>query len=137
MNVRYLIEGAPAAVVFVIGIYGVLDNLGLQSGQTAAALATYPDNACTVWGSTYVLHPSSGTAFFDRFLNGTILRTNLLYAHLTFNPIVFVLMHVQLWLPGTGGNAIFHKYLDRISFACLTIGTVCAIRLACWLTWFC
>lgn len=130
MNVRYLIEGAPAAIAFFIGIYDVLDNLGMQSGQTAAALATCPDNACTVWGSTYVLHPSWGTAFFDRFLNGTVLRTNLLYAHLTFNSIVFVLMHVQLWRPGTGGNAIFHKYLGKISFVCLTIGTVCAIWLA-------
>ena len=71
MNVRYLIEGAPAAIAFFIGIYDVLDNIGLQSGQTAAALATCPDNACTIWGSTYELHPSWGTAFHDRFLNGT------------------------------------------------------------------
>jgi len=130
MNVRYLIEGAPAAIAFFIGIYDVLDNIGLQSGQTAAALATCPDNACTVWGSTYELHPSWGTAFHDRFLNGTALRTNLLYAHLTFNSIVFVLMHIQLWRPGTGANARLHAYLGRVSFASLTIGTVCAIWLA-------
>jgi len=105
MNVRYLIEGAPVAIAFFIGIYDVLDNIGLQSGQTAAALATCPDNACTVWGA----------------------RTNLLYAHLTFNSIVFVLMHIQLWRPGTGANATLHAYLGRVSFACLTIGTVCAI----------
>ena len=130
MNVRYLIEGAPAAIAFFIGIYDVLDNIGLQSGQTAAALATCPDNACTVWGSTYELHPSWGTAFHDRFLNGTEFRTNLLYAHLTFNSIVFVLMHIQLWRPGTAANATLHAYLGRVSFACLTIGTVCAIWLS-------
>ena len=130
MNVRYLIEGAPAAIAFFIGIYDVLDNIGLQSGQTAAALATCPNNACTVWGSTYELHPSWGTAFHARFLNGTEFRTNLLYAHLAFNSIVFVLMHIQLWRPGSGANATLHAYLGRVSFACLTIGTVCAIWLA-------
>jgi len=130
MNVRYLIEGAPAAIAFFIGIYDVLDNLGLQAGQTAAALATCPSNTCTVWGATYELHPSWGTAFYDRFLNGTELRTNLLYAHLSFNSIVFVLMHIQLSRPGTGANAAMHSYLGKISFACLTVGTVCAIWLA-------
>ena len=30
MNVRYLIEGAPAAIAFFIGIYDVLDNLCSQ-----------------------------------------------------------------------------------------------------------
>ena len=130
MNVRYLIEGAPAAIAFFIGIYDVLDNLGLQAGQTAAALATCPSNTCTVWGATYELHPSWGTAFYDRFLNGTELRKNLLYAHLSFNSIVFVLMHIQLSRPGTGANAAMHSYLGKISFACLTIGTVCAIWLA-------
>ena len=130
MNVRYLIEGAPSAIAFFIGIYDVLDNLGLQPGQTAPALSSCPDNACTVWGNTYALHPSWGTAFFDRFLNGSEFRTNLLYAHLTFNSIVFVLMHIQLWRPGSGVNPAQHAYLGRVSFVCLTIGTVCAIWLA-------
>jgi hypothetical protein len=130
MNVRYLIEGAPAAIAFFIGIYDVLDNMGLEPGETAAALSSCPDNACSVWGATYALHPSWGTAFYDRFLNGNEFRSNLLYAHLTFNSIVFVLMHFQLWRPGTGVNPALHASLGRISFACLTIGTICAIWLA-------
>ena len=100
MNVRYLIEGAPAAIAFFIGIYDVLDNLGLRAGEGAEALASCPGNACSVWGDTYQIHPSWGTAFHARFLSGTESRTNLLYAHLTFNSIVFVLMHVQLWRTG-------------------------------------
>lgn len=130
LNVRYLIEGAPAAIAFFIGIYDVLDNLGLRAGEGAAALATCPDNACSVWGNTYLIHPSWGTAFHDRFLNGTELRSNLLYAHLSFNSIVFVLMHVQLWRTGTGSNAAWHKIIGRVSFGCLTVGTVCALWLA-------
>jgi Predicted membrane protein (DUF2306) len=130
MNVRYLIEGAPAAIAFFIGIYDVLDNLGLSAGEGAAALATCPNNACSVWGNTYFTHPSWGTAFHDRFLNGTELRSNLLYAHLSFNSIVFVLMHVQLWRPGTGSHAAWHKIIGRASFACLTVGTVSALWLA-------
>lgn len=130
MNVRYLIEGAPAAIAFFIGIYDVLDNLGLRAGEGAAALATCPNNACTVWGDTYLNHPSWGTAFYDRFLNGSETRSNLLYGHLTFNSIVFVLTHVQIWRPGTGSNAAWHKIIGRISFSCLTIGTVCALWLA-------
>lgn len=130
MNVRYLIEGAPAAIAFFIGIYDVLDNFGLRAGEGAAALATCPDNTCTVWGDRYLNHPSWGTAFYDRFLNGTALRTNLLYAHLTFNSIVFVLMHIQLWRPGTGSNAASHKIIGRVSFGLLTLGTICALWLA-------
>ncbi len=130
MNVRYLIEGAPAAIAFFIGIYDVLDNLGLRAGEGAAALATCPGNACSVWGNTYLTHPSWGTAFHARFLNGTEFRTNLLYAHLSFNSVVFVLMHVQLWRPGTGSNAAWHKALGRFSFFCLTLGTISALWLA-------
>jgi hypothetical protein len=130
MNVRYLIEGAPAAIAFFIGIYDVLDNLGLRAGEGAAALATCPNNACSVWGDTYLNHPSWGTAFHDRFANGTTLRTNLLYAHLSFNSIVFVLMHIQLWRPGTGSHAAWHKTIGRVSLAFLTLGTACALWLA-------
>jgi Predicted membrane protein (DUF2306) len=130
MNVRYLIEGAPAAIAFFIGIYDVLDNLGLRAGEGAAALANCPNNACSVWGNTYLIHPSWGTAFHARFVEGTDLRSALLYAHLSFNSIVFVLMHVQLWRPGTGDHRAWHKIIGRVSFTCLTIGTVCALWLA-------
>ena len=48
---------------FFIGIYDVLDNMGLRAGEGAAALSAGPNNACTVWGNTYYLpHPSWGTA---------------------------------------------------------------------------
>ena len=130
MNVRYLFEGAPAAIAFFIGMYDVLDNLGLRAGEGAAALASCPGNACTVWGDTYQIHPSWGTAFHARFLSGTEFRTNLLYAHLSFNSIVFVLMHMQLWRTGVGTHAALHKIIGRVSFACLTLGTVSAIWLA-------
>ena len=42
LNVRYVIEGAPDAIAFFIGIYDVLDNLGAPDG--AAALAACPNN---------------------------------------------------------------------------------------------
>lgn len=130
MNVRYLIEGAPAAIAFFIGIYDVLDNFGLRAGEGAAALAACPNNACSVWGDTYLNHPSWGTAFHARFLTGTEFRTNLLYAHLSLNSIVFVLMHIQLWRTGLGEHAALHKTLGRISLACLTLGTASALWLA-------
>lgn len=130
LNVRYIIEGAPASIAFFIGIYDVLDNLGVSASEGAAALAPCPDNACTVWGERYVNHPSWGVAFYDRFLNGPELRTNLLYGHIIFNSIVFVLMHIQLVRPGDGRNPAMHRLLGRTSFILLTIGTVCAVWLA-------
>ncbi len=130
LNVRYFVEGAPASIAFFVGIYDVLDNLGIAAGEGAAALASCPDNACSVWGDRYLTHPSWGVAFYDRFLNGPELRTTLLYGHLGFNTIVFVLMHYQLLRTGHGGNAARHRMLGRVSFACLTIGTVCAVWLA-------
>ena len=130
LNVRYLIEGAPASIAFFIGIYDVLDNFGVAAYEEVAALAKCPDNACTVWGERYLNHPSWGVAFHDRFLNGPELRTNLLYGHLAFNSIVFVLMHIQILWPGTGSNPARHRSLGRVSFALLTVGTICAIWLA-------
>jgi hypothetical protein len=49
---------------------------------------------------------------------------------LSFNSIVFVLMHVQLWRPGTGNNAAWHRIIGRVSFLCLTLGTASAVWLA-------
>lgn len=54
----------------------------------------------------------------------------MLYAHLGLNSVVFVLMHIQLLRPGTGRHAVPHRLLGRISFLCLTLGTVSAIWLA-------
>ena len=130
LNVRYLIDGVTESIAFFIGIYDVLDNFGVADSEGAAALASCPDNACTVWGDRYLNHPSWGVAFYDRFLNGTQLRTNLLYGHLIFNSVVFVLMHVQLFRPGTGSNPALHRVIGRVSFALLTVGTICAIWLA-------
>ncbi len=130
LNLRYIIEGPAAGIAFFVGIYDVFDNLGLAAGASAPALATCAGNACSVWGDVYTNHPSWGVAFYDRFANGPQLRTSLLYGHIIFNSIVFVLMHYQLARPGTGENQGRHRLLGRISFACITIGTICAVWLA-------
>lgn len=130
LNIRYFVEGPPAAIAFFVGIYDVFDNLGLSSNEGAPALAECVDNACTVWGDRYVNHPSWGVAFYDRFVNGSSLRTNLLYGHIFFNSIAFVLMHIQLARPGIGDRRYRHQMLGRISFAVLTLGTICAVWLA-------
>jgi hypothetical protein len=130
LNVRYFIEGPPAAIAYFVGIYDVFDNLGLDRTEGAPALAQCVDNACTVWGERYVNHPSWGVAFHERFLNGPQLRTNLLYAHIVFNSIAFVLLHVQMWKPGTGANRALHRIIGRISFTAVSLGTLCAVLLA-------
>ncbi len=130
LNIRYFIEGPPAAIAYFIGIYDVFDNLGLGRTEGAPALANCVDNACTVWGDRFVNHPSWGVAFYDRFLNGSAFRTNLLYIHIGFNSIAFVLMHYQLMRPGNAGNRARHRLVGRVSFAALTAGTFCAVWLA-------
>ena len=130
LNIRYFIEGPPAAIAFFIGIYDVFDNLGISREEGAPALAQCVDNACTVWGDRFVNHPSWGVAFHDRFLNGPQFRTNLLYAHIGFNSVAFVLMHYQLMRPGRGGNRQRHAMIGRISFLALTLGVVGAVWLA-------
>lgn len=130
LNIRYFIEGPPAAIAFFIGIYDVFDNLGLSRDEGAPALAQCVDNACTVWGDRFVNHPSWGVAFHDRFLNGPQFRTNLLYTHIGFNSIAFVMMHYQLLRPGRPGNRERHALIGRISFLALTLGVVSAVWLA-------
>lgn len=130
LNVRYFIEGPPDAIAFFIGIYDVFDNLGLGRTEGAPALASCVDNACTVWGDRYVNHPSWGVAFHERFLDGPQLRTNLLYGHILFNSIAFVLLHWQLFRPGFGPERARHRIVGRVGFASLTVGTFCAVWLA-------
>ena len=129
LNVRYFVAGIPSSISFFVGIYDVFDNLGLDRSQGAPALATCADNACSVW-DRYVQHPSWGVAFYDRFANGPQLRRNLLYAHIFFNSTAFVLLHVQLWRPGTGDNRDRHRLIGRISFAAVTLGTLFAVWLS-------
>ena len=132
LNVRYFIEGTGGGISFFIGIYDLLINLGLSDGDPAAAMAACPDNACTVWGDRFTRHPAWGVAFYDRFVNGSGLRNGLLYGHIGFNSVAFVLMHWQLARPGSGGDGqrSRHRLVGRISFAAVTLGTVFAVALA-------
>lgn len=130
LNLRYLVDGAADGIAFFVSLYDVFDNLGLAANESAPALGPCPDNACSLWGERYVNHSTWGVAFHDRFLNGPALRSNLLYAHLTFNSIVFVLMHVQLARPGGAGDGGWHRLLGRVSFVLLTLGTASAVWLA-------
>ncbi|MGI9355908.1 MAG: DUF2306 domain-containing protein [Rhizobiaceae bacterium] len=130
LNIGYVIYGVSASIASFIGIYDVLINLGLVSADEAAAVSTCPDNACTVWGERFVNHSSWGTAFYDRFANGPELRSTLLYSHIIFNSLVFVLMHVQLLRPGFREARAGHILLGRITFVFLTISLICAVWLA-------
>ena len=130
LNIRYVIDGAPAGIAFFISLYDFFDNLGLVTGEVPSAMATCPENACSLWGDTYALHQSWGVAFFDRFVNAPAIRTNALYLHLVCNSIVFVLMHVQLLWSGKPGIKTAHAWLGRATLLFLTLGTAAALYLA-------
>lgn len=130
LNIRYLLEGPASAIAFFVGIYDVLDNLGVDASEGAAALAQCPDNACSVWGDRYVNHPSWGVAFHERFSDAPDMRSYMLYGHIACYTLVFVLMHIQLFRPGFGERTGAHRALGRIAFVLLTIGTACAVGMA-------
>jgi len=130
LNIRYLIEGAPAGIAFFISLYDFFDNLGLAGGDVPLAMTTCADNACSLWGSTFELHQTWGVAFYERFVSAPLLRTNALYLHLACNSIVFVLMHIQLFRPGHTVSGGYHAWLGKVTMAFLTIGTVAALYLA-------
>ncbi len=130
LNARYAIEGAAKSIAFFIGIYDVPDNFGVADPAAAAALATCPQNQCSVWGGAYAYHPSWGVAFYQRFANGPALRSVLLYAHIAGNTLAFVLMMVQLYRPGDGRNPALHRLLGYVSLAALTVGVGGACVLA-------
>lgn len=131
LNLRYLIDGTADGIAFFVSLYDVFDNLGLAANETAAALGACPNNECSLWGDRYLQHQTWGVAFHDRFLNGPEFRSTLLYVHLVFNSIAFVLLHLQLARPGGNNDSPYsHKMVGRVLFGCLTIGTVCAVWLA-------
>ena len=130
LNIGYFVNGVPASIASFIGIYDVLINLGLAQDTSAAAISKCAGNECTVWGDRFVNHPAWGTAFYDRFANGPQFRSTLLYGHIGFNSIAFVLMHVQLFRPGFGDNGASHRTIGRITFGALTLSVICAVWLA-------
>jgi len=130
LNIGYFVQGQADAIAHFVGIYDVFDNLGLGRTEGADALAACADNACSVWGDRYVNHPSWGVAFYERFANGPALRSNLLYIHIALNSVAFVLMHWQLFRPGTRANKRSHQMIGRVSFAFLTGGTIAAVWMA-------
>ena len=130
LNIGYFVRGQGDAIAFFVSIYDLLDNAGVSSqGELPAALASCPDNACSI-ATNYDTHPAWGVAFHERFADGPALRRSLLFAHIAFNTVAFVLAHVQLAKPGTGGNAKRHRILGRVSFGAVTVGTLCAVLLA-------
>ena len=131
LNVRYLIEGAPAGIAFFIGIYDVVNNIfiGTEMPGGMAACGGASD-ACSVWGDRFLWHTSWGVAFYERFSEGPAFRSTLLYTHLTFNTLAFLLLHAQMARPGRSFAGVSHKILGRITFACMAIGVACAVWLA-------
>lgn len=131
INARYFIEGAAPSIAFFVGIYDVLHNLGVADLSAAPALATCPpSNACSVWGDTYTHHPSWGVAFYQRFAEGGAWRSGLLYGHIFFNSVAFVLMMVQVMRPGFGAHAALHRKIGVVSLTSLLLGVSCAAILA-------
>jgi hypothetical protein len=130
LNVRYLVDGAPASIAFFIGIYDVLNNLGLAPDSQVAGMAGCANDQCSVWGARFPMHTSWGVAFYERFVAGVPLRSMLLYGHLFFNSLVFVLMHVQLLRTGSGVHRRAHRVLGRVTFLFLTLSVGCAVWLA-------
>lgn len=130
LNIGYFVRGQGDAIAFFVSIYDLLDNAGVSTaGELPAALATCPDNACSI-ADNYDTHPAWGVAFHERFANGPTFRRTLLFTHIAFNSIAFVLAHIQFAKPGTGGNAKQHRILGRVGFGAVTFGTLCAVLLA-------
>jgi len=130
LNVRYLIEGAPAGIAFFIGIYDVLNNLGLAADAQVGGMTGCVSGDCSVWGERFAMHTTWGVAFYERFVADAPLRSMLLYGHLFFNSLVFVLMHVQMMRTGSGPHRQAHKVLGRVNFVLLTLSVICAVWLA-------
>ena len=128
LNGRYLVEGATDGIAFFIGIYDVLMNIGLEPGETSGAVMACPDNACTVWGETYVNHSAWGVAFYDRFATGPEFRSTLLYGHIVGNSMAFLLLHVQMARPGMRHSG--HRILGWLTLLFLSLGVFCAVWLA-------
>jgi len=130
LNVGYFFNGTSASIASFVAIYDVLINIGLSSDETANAVTKCADNACSAWGDRYVNHPAWGAAFHDRFANGPEFRSTLLYGHILFNSIAFILMHFQLFWSGYGVNKSKHRIIGYVSFVSVTISVVCAVWLS-------
>ena len=113
LNVRYLFHGHGPGIKLFVGIYDVTDNIGLTiesgalpppglsscllNGTASSYIAEQNENECSLWNTNrYQYHPIWGAAFYNRFtVNPPKLRSLLLYIHIIFNTISFILIHIQ------------------------------------------
>jgi hypothetical protein len=136
LNIRYFLEGIPAAIKFFIAIYDPFDNLGIERDSKARdmleGLLMCEKNECSAWSNeTYSHHPAWGVAFYSRFVDGAhITRKRLLLGHIAFNSIAFILMHYQLLHTTDGKRLRFHRIIGYITLASSTIGLCCALVLS-------
>lgn len=131
LNARYFIEGVPAGITFFVGIYDVVNNLfigpEMPSGMTTCA---GPAPTCSVLGEHYAWHTSWGVAFYERFASGPAFRSQLLYAHIGFNTLAFLLLHAQMAGAGRRFAGVSHAVLGRVTYIAMTLGVVFAVWLA-------
>jgi len=124
LNARYVTDGVLGGIAFFIGIFDVVVNAGATGDAQAAVLTSCAGNACTVWDNVYSLHSSWAVAFHDRFANGPMLRSALLYGHIIFNTIAIILVTVQIMRPGRKHAG--HRLLGRATIASVAISLFCA-----------
>ncbi len=130
LNAGYFIFGVPSSIANFIGIYDVLINIGVTADSNHAAVSACEQNECTVWGDRYSYHPAWGAAFYDRFANGPEFRSTLLYGHILFNSLAFVLLHIQMLRPGYGARRNSHAFVGRMTFLFLTLSLICSVWLS-------
>ena len=123
LNGRYVVDGMEDGITYFTGIFDVIAHLGVAEGEQVAALTTCKDNACSVL-SQYETHPSWAVAFYDRFTEGTTMRSALLYGHIIFNTIALVTATLQIFRPGR--QYAGHKVMGRVSVIALVISLTCA-----------
>lgn len=132
LNIGYFINGVPNSMASFVGLFDPLDNLGTENDPEGTHKGLVPcrdgNNSCSVWDEdVYPLHPSWAVALYDRFASGSQTRRNVLYAHIFFNTLAFVLMNVQFLSDELGKRLRYHKYTGRLAFVSLTIGSCMAL----------
>lgn len=129
LNARYFVSGIPNGIAFFVGVYDVLHNAG-NTSQADSLIPCFEGDECSVWDeAVFSLHPSWGVAFYNRFVNAQRTRTLMLYSHIFFNTMAFVLIMVQLHQTGFDHRRK-HQLIGYAALISLVFGVSSSLYLA-------
>lgn len=131
VNFQYGVMDIHQPVLFFIGLYDPLTNLGISDGAKMPGLSRCPENStCSALSDSYDYHQGWATDFYSRFVLGPVVRRAKLYAHIYCNTGALILGFFQFQGSLRKSYPAVHRYMGWMATVLVLTGVGHALWLA-------